>query len=254
MSTTTQTAPPQPTTSDTTPRPHAALDAADVEVFAGRVLDVISNGATALTLSIGHRTGLFDTMADLPRRVLRSPAPVASRSGTSGSGWPPCSSAASSSTTRPRATGHLPAEHAAVLTRRAGKDNLAKMAQLIGLLAGARARRRHLLPRRRWGPYSAYTEFHALMAEDSKDLAEAILVDAGPAARRRPHRPPGARDLGRRCRLRQRPSPQCAGGQLPGEQFRRLRLLRGGDHRGRAERGGERPDERPIRSLRTSPT
>ena len=62
---TTQTAPP-PTEADTDAKTAPAIDAADVEAFAGRVLDVISNGATALTLSIGHRTGLFDTMAELP--------------------------------------------------------------------------------------------------------------------------------------------------------------------------------------------
>ena len=76
-----------------------------------------------------------------------------------------------------KGTWHLPAEHAAVLTRRAGKDNLAKMAQLIGLLAGAERAVATCFRDGGGVPYSAYTEFHALMAEDSKDLAEGILVD-----------------------------------------------------------------------------
>jgi 2-polyprenyl-3-methyl-5-hydroxy-6-metoxy-1,4-benzoquinol methylase len=76
-----------------------------------------------------------------------------------------------------KGTWHLPTEHAAVLTRRAGKDNLAKLAQLIGLLAGAEHAVAACFRDGGGVPYSAYTEFHALMAEDSKDLAEGILVD-----------------------------------------------------------------------------
>ena len=41
------------------------LDTERTEAFAGRVLGVINDGMVALMLSIGHRTGLFDTMAEM---------------------------------------------------------------------------------------------------------------------------------------------------------------------------------------------
>jgi hypothetical protein len=66
------------------------LDAARAEAFAGRVLEVVNDGMMALTVSIGHRTGLFDTMADLdPADSLRSPRQPDFTSGTSASGSAP---------------------------------------------------------------------------------------------------------------------------------------------------------------------
>lgn len=172
--TTTQTAPPPAASPPTAP----SGDAAEVEAFAGRVLDILSNGATALTLSIGHRTGLFDAMAGR--------APASSLEIARGSGlheryvreWLAAMLVAGIvEHDRTAGTWHLPAGHAAVLTRRAGKDNLAKMAQLIGLLAGAERAVADCFRDGGGVPYSAYAEFHALMAEDSKDVAEGILVD-----------------------------------------------------------------------------
>ncbi len=42
------------------------LDRKWAEAFAGRMIGVLNDGALALMTSIGHRTGLFDTMAKLP--------------------------------------------------------------------------------------------------------------------------------------------------------------------------------------------
>ena len=41
------------------------LDADRVEAFAGRMLGVVNDGMLALMVSVGHRTGLFDAMAEL---------------------------------------------------------------------------------------------------------------------------------------------------------------------------------------------
>jgi hypothetical protein len=41
------------------------LDVARAEAFAGRMLGVVNDGMLALMVSVGHRTGLFDTMATL---------------------------------------------------------------------------------------------------------------------------------------------------------------------------------------------
>jgi hypothetical protein len=40
----------------------AELDQAKVEAFAGRMLGVLNDGFLAMMTSIGHRTGLFDTL------------------------------------------------------------------------------------------------------------------------------------------------------------------------------------------------
>jgi Rv2258c-like winged HTH domain len=42
------------------------VNKADVEAFAGKMVGILNNAGVALMTSIGHQTGLFDTMAGLP--------------------------------------------------------------------------------------------------------------------------------------------------------------------------------------------
>lgn len=44
----------------------AEIDRRTAQAFAGQMMGVLNNGMLALMLSIGHQTGLFDTMASLP--------------------------------------------------------------------------------------------------------------------------------------------------------------------------------------------
>ena len=41
------------------------LDQAKAEAFAGKMTEILNGGSLALMTSIGHRTGLFDKMAEL---------------------------------------------------------------------------------------------------------------------------------------------------------------------------------------------
>jgi ubiquinone/menaquinone biosynthesis C-methylase UbiE len=113
----------------------AIFDDARAEAFADGLLDIINHGALSLMISVGHRTGLFDTMskldwatseaiaeaADLDERYVREwlGAVVTGRivEYTAGS-----------------ATYRLPPEHAACLTRAVGGDNLGQTAQWISVL------------------------------------------------------------------------------------------------------------------------
>lgn len=158
--------------------PAPSIDLAEVEVFAGRVLEIICDAATALTLSIGHRTGLFDTMAGLPPSTSEEIAEAADLQERYVREWLGAMLVGGVVQYDPAATTWLlPPEHGAVLTRDAGKDNLAKLAQFIGLLAGVEHEVVNCFHEGGGVPYSAYTDFHALMSEDSKDVAEALLVD-----------------------------------------------------------------------------
>lgn len=71
-------------------------DATRQEEFSGLMVDVLNKGALALLVSVGHQTGLFDTMSTLPRpRAPTSPRRHGSTSGTCANGWAAWSSAAS---------------------------------------------------------------------------------------------------------------------------------------------------------------
>jgi len=45
---------------------NAEFDSAKAEAFAGQLLTALNYGSLCLMASIGHRTGLFDTMRGLP--------------------------------------------------------------------------------------------------------------------------------------------------------------------------------------------
>lgn len=42
------------------------FDQEKAQAFAGKVLTVLNHGALCLMISVGHRTGLFDTMSQMP--------------------------------------------------------------------------------------------------------------------------------------------------------------------------------------------
>ncbi|MFA1543241.1 hypothetical protein [Actinomadura monticuli] len=43
-----------------------STDTARQEAFTGLMVDVLNKGALALLVSVGHQTGLFDTLSTLP--------------------------------------------------------------------------------------------------------------------------------------------------------------------------------------------
>jgi 2-polyprenyl-3-methyl-5-hydroxy-6-metoxy-1,4-benzoquinol methylase len=158
--------------------PTRRMDPDRIEAFAGRVLGVIANASTALTLSIGHRTRLFDVLANLPPSTADEIAHAAGLQERYVREWLAAMLVGGIVEHDPdTGTWSLPAEHAAVLTRAAGPDNLAKLAQFIGLMADVEHQVVRCFHEGGGVPYSAYAEFHALMGEDSKDQAEGILLD-----------------------------------------------------------------------------
>ena len=153
-------------------------DDAAVQAFAGQMLGILNSGMLTLMISVGHRTGLFDTMSRLP--AADSPAIAAAAGlqeryvrewlGAVTTGGIVEHDAAAG-------TYRLPQAHAAMLTRAAGPDNLATLAQYVPLLAKVEL---PLVDAFRQGggvPYSAFPEFQQLMAEESAQVFDATLVD-----------------------------------------------------------------------------
>ncbi|MGE0215869.1 class I SAM-dependent methyltransferase [Mycolicibacterium sp.] len=156
----------------------AALAAETTEEFAGRVVGAIDAASVALLLSIGHQTKLFDTLVALPPATSTQIADAASLDeryvrewlGGAAAGRIVDYDAATDTYT-------LPAHRAAVLTRAAGPDNLARVAQFIPLLAEVEQK---VIDRFHTGgglSYAEYPRFHTLMAEESGEVFDAALVD-----------------------------------------------------------------------------
>jgi SAM-dependent methyltransferase len=146
--------------------------------FAERITGAIDDASLALLLSIGHQTGLFDTMAELPPATSAQIADAAGLNERYVREWLGGVVAAQVIAYDPEAeTYTLPRDHAAVLTRAAGPDNLARVAQFIPLLGEVEQKIVGCFRAGGGLPYSDYPRFHKLMAEESGEVFDAALVD-----------------------------------------------------------------------------
>jgi ubiquinone/menaquinone biosynthesis C-methylase UbiE len=144
------------------------IDSARAEAFAGRFLNALNDGALCLMVSIGHRTGLFDVMREMPPATSEE---IATRAGLEERyvrEWLGAMVTSRVVEVDPATRRyHLPPEHAAHLTRAAAADNMAVFAQYVGLLAGVEDDIIECFRRGGGVPYSRFPRFHEVMAEDS---------------------------------------------------------------------------------------
>ncbi len=159
------------------------LDAQRTEAFGERLLDMFNSGSLALMISIGHRTGLFDTMSQLPSSTSEEIAKKAELNERYVREWLGALTVGRIVEVQPNGKAplfSLPAEHAALLTRAAGSDNIAVFAQYLGVLGSVEDKIVECFKNGGGVPYSGFKRFNEVMAEDSgqsvvSSLNEAIL-------------------------------------------------------------------------------
>lgn len=148
------------------------------EAFTERMVAAINGASLAILVSVGHQTGLLETMADMAPSTSAQIADAAGLNERYVREW-------LGGMTIGRvvdydaatATYSLPAQRAAVLTRAAGPDNLAVVAQFVPLLSEVEQK---IIGCFRTGGglhYREYPRFHSLMAELSGMVFDAGLVD-----------------------------------------------------------------------------
>lgn len=178
-----------------------AFDAERAEAFAGRVLETLNSGALAVMISVGHRTGLFDALAEVGTPTSAELADAAGLQERYVREW-----LAAMTTGRvveyDAATQryHLPAEHASWLTRAASPNNLAVTAQFIPLLATVEDEIVRAFHEGGGVPYERFGRFHEVMAEDSSQTVVSVLfshiLPLVPGAEERLERGTSLLDLG----------------------------------------------------------
>lgn len=152
------------------------LEPTRTELFSQKLAESVNGAALSLMTSIGHRTGLFDTMNGMEPA---SSAQIARQAGlneryvrewlgamVTGGVVEYCE--------RTR-TYQLPAEHAAVLTRAASPNNMAVTTQWVSVLGGVEDHVVEAFKHGRGVPYSAYNRFTEVMAEESSQTVVAAL-------------------------------------------------------------------------------
>ncbi|ORB82988.1 methyltransferase [Mycobacterium kansasii] len=148
------------------------------EEFSNRIVAAIDGAGLAILLSVGHQTGLLDTMAELPPSTSAQIAESAGLDERYVREWLGGVTAAQVVDYDPeKATYVLPAHRAAALTRAAGPNNLARLTQFISLLGEVEQKVIGCFRAGGGVPYSDYPRFHTLMAELSGEVFEATLVD-----------------------------------------------------------------------------
>lgn len=143
-------------------------DDAQAEAFAERMLATLNEASLALMLSVGHRTGLLDAMADqgwLTSAALAERADLSERYVREWLGAMATGGVVevdgSDATDRYR----LPEAHAAVLTR--GGESMATIFQWIAVMGEVETRVVEAFRQGGGVPYEAYSRFHEVMAEES---------------------------------------------------------------------------------------
>lgn len=154
------------------------IDSHKSELFAEKLLKTLNQGALSIMISIGHRTGLFDVMTELPPSTSKEIAEASGLNERYVREW-----------LGAMLTGlvieynhetkkyHLPKEHASFLTRKAAADNIAVFAQYIPLLGSIEDKVINCFKNGGGVPYSEFNRFQDVMSEDSNQSVVSSLLD-----------------------------------------------------------------------------
>lgn len=154
------------------------IDAGRAQKFGDRTLQIFNDGMLTLLISLGHQSRLFDTMAELDSATSEQIAEAAGLEEPYVREWLAGMTVGGIVEYHPeRQTYVLPPEHAACLTRKAGPDNLASLAQYAGLFGELEQRVLDCFRHGGGVPYSAMPRFQALQAEESAQLQDAGLIE-----------------------------------------------------------------------------
>jgi 2-polyprenyl-3-methyl-5-hydroxy-6-metoxy-1,4-benzoquinol methylase len=148
------------------------------EAFAERFVAALNESSLVMMISIGHRTGLFDTMDGMEWSTSQRIAEAARLDERYVREW--LGAMVTGRVVEYRAadaTYKLPAEHARWLTRKVTPENLAVTSQWISVLGCVESQ---IVDKFKTGggvPYACYERFHETMAEESAQTVVSALHD-----------------------------------------------------------------------------
>jgi ubiquinone/menaquinone biosynthesis C-methylase UbiE len=155
-----------------------SFDQTKSEAFGDRLVGAMNESALMLMTSIGHRTGLFDALSELPAANSDEIARTAQLNERYVREWLGAMAVGNIVEYDEQAdTYKLPSEHAAFLTRAATPENIAVYAQYIPVLGAVEDDIVRCFKEGGGVPYSRYTRFHTVMAEDSGQTVLSALFD-----------------------------------------------------------------------------
>jgi SAM-dependent methyltransferase len=157
---------------------NATLDKRSTTAFGERMAKAINDAGLVMMTSIGHRTGLFDVMAELEwagSHQIAAKAKLSERYVREWLGAMVCGGVVQCDPETQ--TFMLPPAHAACLTREAAPGNLAVTCQWISVLGDVEDEVVDAFRHGRGVPYSSYKRFHDVMAEESNQTTVGGLFE-----------------------------------------------------------------------------
>ena len=155
------------------------FDASRAEAFGGRMVGIVNDASLALMISLGHRTGALETLTQLDWATTHEIAEQGGLNERYVREWLGAMvTGGVVEFDRDTNRYHLPAEHAAVITSKAGAHNVATVMQFIPVMGGVET---PLVDAFRNGggvPYSEFERFHPVMADFSDQTVLAGLKDS----------------------------------------------------------------------------
>lgn len=154
------------------------FDQAKADAFSKKMLGILNDASVAQMIVIGHQVGLFDTLAGLAPSTSEQIAAASDLNERYVREWLGAMVTGRIVDYDPaEKTYRLPPEHATAITRAAGPKNLAALLQMVPMVA--RVQQGIVDSFRNGGgvPYSAFSDFHQLMAEVSGAVHDVSLVN-----------------------------------------------------------------------------
>ncbi|EMR04712.1 class I SAM-dependent methyltransferase [Cesiribacter andamanensis] len=154
------------------------LNQEKAEAFSERLIRMFNEASAGFLLSIGHRTGLLDVLATLPPSTSQAIANKTSLNERYVREWLNGLVTAHIVLYHPHDASYwLPPEHAAFLTRKASPNNMAAFMQYLSMMGEVEDKVIAAFSHGKGVPYSAFTHFHELMAEESAQTVLPALED-----------------------------------------------------------------------------
>lgn len=146
--------------------------------FAEKMASTLNAAGLAMMISIGHRTGLFDAMADRPFSSSHEIAQWAGLRERYVREWLGAMVTGGIVEYDPKARAYrLPGVHASLLTRRATPENFAVTMQWIAVLGRVEDQVVEVFSQGGGVPYEAFHRFHEVMRDESAQTVVASLLE-----------------------------------------------------------------------------
>jgi 2-polyprenyl-3-methyl-5-hydroxy-6-metoxy-1,4-benzoquinol methylase len=146
--------------------------------FSENLVETLNRGALSLMLSLGHRTGLFDTLEGMEPATSQEIANKAGLNERYVREWLGSMVTGGVMEYDSKKNSYfLPPEHAAWLSRKSAEGNIAVFAQYISQLGSVEDQILNCFKNGGGVPYSSFKRFHEIMEEDSGQSIVPVIVD-----------------------------------------------------------------------------